>query len=990
MLWAPIAALVSVALPLQLPAQGGERLIAGRVVDQATGAPLSSAAVQVRGALRSVLTNEQGGFSLRVANGATPILVRRIGYSPVDRLVKADETEIAVAMTRDALQLDEVVVTGQATGVSRRNAPTSVAIVSSEDLTRVSSQSLEHSLQGKVAGAQITQRTGQPGGGVTVRIRGVSSVFGSAITPLYVLDGVIVNDLANANGQTRVTNGAGVENPINRVADLDPNEIEHIEVLKGPAAAAIYGAKAGAGVIMITTKRGTVGRPQLTMRAGGGTSSLAYRNGHRAWTKDLAVARFGAAAAAYFDAAGHQLVDLDYESMAYDNRPRNGEVSASVTGGSPETRYFASVLVRDERGIVQRTGARKLAVRGNADQRIADRVQLQIGSTVLHTVANRGLFGNENNFSSVGDELPKVPSFMDLRMDSTGAWPRNPFAFSNPLQTIALVKNQEDTWRTALSTRLQWNWIESRRHDLQFIGYGGADVAQQNDDIYSPPELYYEARKANPGSRAITTATDVFSNANLNIVHRWRPRDGIAATSQLGTQLEKWTEAWIQDFANNLTSGLSTVGAAPGANRTADEWRSRTVDVGLFAQSEWLLGDRLFLTGGVRADRSSNNADAARFFFFPKSSASYRWSAIPVPGLFDGRPVVDELKWRVAYGESGNRAQYGSRFTSLGQVSVGGVTAFVPGNARAAADIRPERQRELETGVDASLFDRRASVEVTGYRRTISDLLLNRGTAPSTGYTGEFANAGSLRTWGLETVLSAVPLRGPVDWTSRITFGSTRSRVISIPGDSVVVFGTSLTQGQVWLRPGHSATEIMGNDTLPQSPRRIVPVSMGDGAPRWVAGWSNEVRWRRITGYVLLDRQSGGLLWSGTWRIYDAQQNSRDYDDLTPAGLKAGDVRNAAVNAVTRIYTQDATSTKLREVSVAWELPRGIASRLAGARSAQIQLSGRNLKWWTKFRGGDPEAENFGGGFGTALQRNRELTPYPSSRTYWLAVTVNR
>jgi hypothetical protein len=180
----------------------------------------------------------------------------------------------------------------------------------------------------------------------------------------------------------------------------------------------------------------------------------------------------------------------------------------------------------------------------------------------------------------------------------------------------------------------------------------------------------------------------------------------------------------------------------------------------------------------------------------------------------------------------------------------------------------------------------------------------------------------------------------------------------------------------------------MGNDTLPKSPREVVPVVIGDGAPKFTAGWANQFRWRSLSGSLLLDHQRGGLLWSGTWGIYDSNRNSRDYDELTPWGAKLGETRFNARTFVTRTYMQDVTNTKLRELTIGWDLPSQVTSRF-GTRSARIQISGRNLHSWTKFRGGDPEAENFPGGFGTALQRNRELGVYPPSRSYWLTLNLD-
>jgi hypothetical protein len=397
-----------------------------------------------------------------------------------------------------------------------------------------------------------------------------------------------------------------------------------------------------------------------------------------------------------------------------------------------------------------------------------------------------------------------------------------------------------------------------------------------------------------------------------------------------------------------------------------------------------LWNERLLFTLGARADRSSNNSDTKKFFVFPKASASYR-----MPDLRPG--LVDELKLRLAYGETGNQPLYGQKFTSLDLSSIGGLGAFRVGATRAAPDIRPERQRELEGGFDAAIFGNRATLEVTGFQRNISDLLITRTLAPSTGFSAEISNGAEMQVKGLETSVAGFPVQGSqFSWNTRLNWGMNRSKITSLPVASFLL-GTPQT-GAVKIEQGQSATQLIGNDTLPQAGGRVIQqVVMGDGNPSWNAGWSNEVKYGPVSLYALLDHQQGGMLANGTWRHYDLGQNSADYDQLTSDGRKLGDVRRTTYLQVTSIYYQDATYTKLREVTLNYEVPpRYVQSWLPRANGARLSLSGRNLKWWTNFRGGDPEAQNFGaGGVPDAIQRNRELAAYPASKSYWLTLNVD-
>ncbi|MGQ0646307.1 MAG: SusC/RagA family TonB-linked outer membrane protein [Gemmatimonadaceae bacterium] len=977
------ALLVGLALTSQ-SAHGQNRQITGTVVEDGSNAPIASAQIQIRGTTTGVLTREDGTFSLRAPAGDVTLVARRLGYPPVEAVVRGAESEVRITMRRDALKLDQVVITGQATGISRRNLPTSIASVSAEDVAKVSSPAVDQALQGKISGAQISTSTGAPGGGNRVRIRGISSILGSG-QPLYVVDGVITSDVSIGTGTNRVTRAAGSaisavtqEAPVNRISDLNPNDIQSIEVLKGSAAAAIYGSKASGGVILITTKRGQAGRPQFNLRGGAGTSRLAYHQGSRHFQSLQDALRVWPNATPHWNPD----LNLDYEDLAYSHKPFNKEATLSVSGGSQDTRYFVSGTGRDEEGIVRNTFAQKYGLRVNLDQRLSDRMELQVGTEVLRTLSDRGLFGNDNAGNSIAYTLTKIPSFLDLRQRADGTWPVNPFYNSNPLHTIELIKNEEGVWRNISNARLTWDVWANSKQSLRFVGYGGADVFQQHNEVYSPPELQYEPLDGLAGTTAVSNGYNTQTNLNLNAVHEWRPFSRWTATSQLGTQYERRKFGVSRGAGLGLLGGLEVVTA--GTQREVDETRLLTEDYGLFGQTEWLYNDRLLLTVGARADRSSNNGDPAKFFVFPKASASYR-----LPGLMPGK--IDELKLRVAYGETGNQPLYGQKFTALDLSNISGQGAFRIGTARAASGLRPERQREFEVGFDAAIFGNRGTVDLTAFQRDISDLLIQRTLPPTSGYATEVSNGAEMRVKGLESTISLYPIQGSgLSWNSRINFGLNRSEITSLPVPAFLL-GT-FQVGAVKIEKGKSATQLYGNDTLPEPGRKLYPngVLMGDGNPDWTAGWSNELRWKRVSAFVLIDRQQGGMLANGTWRHYDLGQNSRDYDQLLPSGQKIGEFRRTTYLSVTSIYYQDASYTKLRELTLGYDLPpslvQGLWGRISGAR---LQLSGRNLYWWTDFRGGDPEAQNFGGGGAPDnVQRNRELAAYPASRSFWLNLNV--
>lgn len=340
------------------------RTIEGRVVDQA-GLPLPTAHIAVRGTNIGTLARADGTFALEAPDGAVVLQVNPLGYQRADVELSVDQTTVEIALETDVLNMDEIVVTGHATGIARRNLANAVTTVSSEELNAVSATSVDQALMGKVVGAEINKASGAPGGGVYVNLRGVTSING-AFTPLYVIDGVIASDVALPRGTnfiTQASRGFAIassgENVTNRIADLNPNDIESIEVLKGAAASAIYGSKASNGVIIITTKRGRGGAPEFNFSQRFGFSEVRRKMGFRRFnTLDDAVAVYGDIA---LDPDIGWAPDRVYDNEDYlvGGKPLHYEAALSLSGGSDASRYYASLLVRHEGGIITNTFADK-------------------------------------------------------------------------------------------------------------------------------------------------------------------------------------------------------------------------------------------------------------------------------------------------------------------------------------------------------------------------------------------------------------------------------------------------------------------------------------------------------------------------------------------------------------------------------------------------------------------------------------------------------
>ena len=961
-----------------------QRRVTGRVTGEGTTEPLNAASVTVVGTTIGTYTDDAGRFALEVPSGDVTLLVRRIGFRRATVPVGPAESEVNIALERDVLQLEGQVITGTQTSVARQNAPNDVVTVTADELTRAPTPTIESALQGKVAGATISANSGAPGGGMQVQFRGTSSIFAEA-DPLYVVDGVIVSNDAIASNANAITQaGAGgnaspQDNAVNRIADINPNDIASIEFLKGASASAIYGSKATNGVVVITTKRGSSGAPEFSVIQRLGTFDLNHKIGSRRFTLDEAMAYANAddpdpaewvmspaEVEANYEACGGF---CDNEEGLYGENDLSHETSVSVRGGTAATRYFVSGLVKRDAGIMQGTGYSKQSLRINLGQAINDKLQLDVTSFLMHSLARRSLSNNDNSGTSYYMVLPFTPSFVNLRR-TNGQYSPNPFERSNPYQTRDLLQNDEDVYRLNGSANLSYSAYSSPSQTLTFNLSGGIDQFRQGNDILSPVELFFEPQDGLPGTIVRGNTNNVNANVTLGLVHNFFPASRLfSATTSAGLQRERREQGSSSIVAQNLVAGQENIDQA--AVTLPFEQRQLTRDFALFAQEEVLmLDDRLLLTAGMRAERSTNNGDFEKFYIFPKASASYR---LPL-----AIPSVEEFKLRFAVGQAGNQPLYGLKFISLLTGVYGNRTGYTANFVQGDPNIKPEITTEFEGGADVALFDARASFSLTLYQKNTTDLIVQRVPAPSTGYTQQFLNGGEMRNRGVEVAGAFTPIQtADVTWISRLTFATNDNEVtkLTVPEFETGGFGTSL--GAFKFEQGKSATQIVG---LTDGGTRVA--QLGDAAPDFQMSFPNEVMFRGFRFYGLLDWKKGGDIINLTEFLYDAGATSPDY-------VSAGSARLGRwADGFSDVYVQDGSFVKLRELSLSYELPENLVGTLfrGSATSARVELAGRNLVTWTDYRGADPEVSNFGN---QQITRNIDVAPFPPSRSFFFTIAAD-
>jgi TonB-linked SusC/RagA family outer membrane protein len=946
------------------------REVSGRVTNEQTGQGVGEAVVSVEGTRIAVRTAADGRFAFNIPEGDQRFTVRAIGFKRNAVTVPATQKTVTVALEPDPFKLEEVVVTGQSTGIEKQNLPNAVATVSASELTRAPSGTLESALQGKIPGALIQANSGAPGGGIQVNLRGVSTINGD-INNLFVIDGVVVSNDAIPNGADAVTaaqaggNPRNQDNPVNRIADLNPEDIERIEVLKGGSAAAIYGSRANNGVVIITTKRGQQGRPQFNITQRFGTAWKANSLGRRTFPSledALSVYSDTATVTALFQPGR----TFDIEDQIYGRHDLSYETAASVSGGTEQTKYYLSGLVKNDEGIAINTGYEKQGLRANIDQELASWINISVNSNVIHSRSDRGLSNNDNSGTSPYLVFPFTPNFIDLSAtgDLITDFPANPFERSNPIQTFSFLKNEEDVWRALGTVTARMALKSTARHNVSLIAIGGADYFNQENDFVSPPELEFEPNDGQPGTVVLSKSSNLTLNLALNGNHTYTPESGkYQATTSLGMQYEDRDLDATRLIGRSLLATQENPDQVASLSVLQDDRPTR--NFGFYGQEEVLLFDRrLLLTAGVRADRSSNNGNTDKFFFYPKAAMSYRFIR-PFGGL-------DEIKLRGAFGQTGNQPLFGAKFSSDTTGNISGIFGNFPPNRVGDPNIHPEPQTEFEAGFDAQLAGGRAEVNFSVYQRTISDLLLEQTVAPSLGVESRiFSSDSKLRNRGIEAALTISPIQSrDFNWLFRTSFFANRSKIsrLSVPAFETGGFGTTL--GAFRIEEGKSATQIVGLEGV-----------IGDANPDFQMSFSSDLDYKRLTLGFLWDWKQGGDVLNLTELLYDAGQNSIDFDEA------GADRITAWSSGVTQTYVQDASYLKLREVTLAYNLPESFTRRLFGSnvRFARLSLSGRNLLRFTGYRGLDPEVSNFGN---QAIVRNIDVAPFPPSKSVFFAIDL--
>lgn len=962
--------------------------ISGRIKDATNGNPIPGATVRVPNSNKGTISDVEGKYTISVPATVSRLIVSYTGYKTQTVAIAPGATTLNIALEEDFARLDEIVVTGLATNIKRSNLANAVATISGKELNGVApAQTFDAALSGKVPGALITANSGAPGGGISVKMRGITSVFGNS-QPLYVVDGIFFNNNSIPAGLNDVTGAATAGNPNNqdnpssRIADLNPEDIENIEVLKGASAAALYGAKAAAGVIIITTKKGKMGKTKVTLNQEVGFSKVRHLIGVRKFTAETAADLGGSATStdpdviaaraalkAQFEAAQSAGKIYDYEKELFGQTGLVLNTGVSMSGGSEKTTFYMAGNRRQEQGIVKNTGYFNNSFRLNIDHKINDRLSVGVTTNYINSSADRGVTNNDNNGVSFGVALSTTPGFIELHPNALGEYPRNAFAASNPIETRDKMINNEGVNRFVGGGNIEYRLQQNNHSTTKVVVRAGVDYFNLKTMAVFPRDLQFE-EKAQQGHSIQGNTNNTNTNLAGFVANTWTPHEKLTLTSTAGATLETGYMDNIVTVATNLVSGQTNVDAS--GNTTTRQFRQKYRDNGMFLQEDLSLMDAFTISGGVRFDRSTNNGDYLKYYVFPKGAFAWNISKMPFWNL----DKVDNLKVRIAYGQSGNVPPYGSKFTGMLGSNIGGFPSVLVDNLLGNPSIKPERQTELEMGLDFSLLNGRISMEATYYNKRIYDVLLRHSTPSSTGYASEWKNSGDLSNNGVELGLTAIPINNnTIKWTTNVNWWLNRSKMtkLIIPPYAIGAFGASL--GTFYLEEGQPVTQLKGivNDQL---------VVVGNVEPKFQMSWYNDLTFlKNFSLRFLIHWKKGGDNINLGQLLTDGGATSPDYDDMIN-GKKAGVYRPGGGAGV---YVQDASYIRIREIGLYYNVPLKNTKTIKGVR---LGLSANNFFTWTKYVGYDPEVSNFGSNTITTAQSRGsnglstgvDVMPFPASK----------
>lgn len=1011
-------------------AKGQNRIMAvtGTVTDQ-KGIALPGVSVKVKGTTNGTMTNTEGKYTLRISGNDITLVFSFIGYESQEKKFTGSQV-MNIVMKETSSLMNEVVVIGYGTQ-SKRKVAGSLAKVSGNDFKDIPATTPADAMLGLASGVQVQAGSGgSPGSVPAIRIRGMSSL-GSSNEPLYVVDGYPLPD-------------AGQFNRIN------PSDIESIEILKDAASAAIYGSRASNGVVIVTTRRGQAGKSHFELSAYTGVQQiakkldLANKDEYLNFAKETARLRN----VKYPDLFDHpdSLPDTDWQDVIFRTAPMS-EYSLSATGGTEKIRYSASGSYTGQEGTLVGTDYKQGTFRLNLDANLSSKLKLGVNLAPSYGVQNRqqtsGSYNAGNAIYTAMLMYPIIPvryaNGNYAQPNGSSATTQNSFLQTNlynPLAMLELRRDNIQVFRLLSNTFLEWEPVVGLKLKTQ----AGLSYENSQNDYYIPSTLASDAAPTASLTNPVLNSIQARLNSTRVIDYLWE--NTATYTKNVGKHNFNGLLVYsIQKYRSTENISTGATGSFTNdlvENPTAASTINGSINYGLnsflsfAARLNYDYDARYIFSAALRTDGSSRFGSEERFGYFPSFSGAWRISEEP---FFSGvKNLVNELKVRASYGETGNAGigdfAWQNRMIqsnySFGNSRQAGVEESGFLNTR----LTWEKVKAMDIGFEAGFLRDRIYFTADYYKKTTSGMLFNRGLPALVGYSTTItSNIGAMWNKGLEFALSTKNLVGNFKWSSDFNISFNSNKVTSLDGRNELDYMNVANFPNVYrIKVGDPIGNIYGlkmlgvykdQADLDNSPKWTAGSRIGDnkawdangdgkvdaqdyivlgnGLPDFTYGFSNRFSYKNFDAMVVLQGSYGNSILNGASQhstlsrgVYNVVKDMlNNYYDMTKGN---GDAKYArpdyaglnTASETTSYAVEDGSFLRIRSVSLGYTLPTAVAHKLK-IQNARVYISGLNLYTFTNYSGYNPEPSLNGN---TAYTPGADQATYPANRSITIGLNV--
>jgi TonB-linked SusC/RagA family outer membrane protein len=955
------------------------------------------ASIMVKGTTKGVVTDAAGKYTIMVETGQETLVVSFVGLADKEIPIKGQKN-IDVSLEPEQKVLKEVVVVGYGT-MDRATLTSSVSTIGGEQIENDLLPSVSQAIQGKAGGVQVTQRGGSPGGGVSIRIRGTTSINAGS-DPLYVVDGIPVNSTTNFVGGSDFNFGGGTSG-INILSAINPSDIESVEVLKDAASSSIYGARAANGVVLITTKRGKPSTNQIMVNAYAGVSEMPkerkYEMMNTAQYVDYMADYYKYLGTAPNPAVMSTDVDTDWQDEIFRTAPmQNYELAAS--GGSESTQYYTSLGYYKQEGILLNSSFERISGRMNVDHQFSKRFKLTSNINLTRAINNRVQEENSKEGATKNGFVtpPNIPVH-----NADGSWGLDKVVLSreNPVAMLELPVNIAETFRILANTALEYQIVPGLSIKTNF----GADMSYI-DERFFMPGIGIRAFVVDKGLGASRSTRDqLWVNENtltfdkrLNDLHHINLLGGI---SFQGSKLT-YVDARRSNYNRTDIEWISAGGTVTGASAGAQEWAIASY----FARANYGFKDRYLLTANFRVDGSSRFGADNRYGFFPAVAAAWRISQEP---FLAGNKNISNLKLRASWGITGNQdiGNYASYSLYSGGRNYLGQPGYIP-STLGDPNLGWETTEQIDIGVDAGFLDDRITLLADYYIKNTSDLLIGVQIPRTSGFATALRNVGEIQNKGLEFEITSRNLVGAFRWTTSLNMTFNRNKVVSLPNGDILgglgnylniaregeplgsffgykMVGVNTTTGMIDFEHNDGS---VGRPTFPED-RKII----GDPNPDFFGGITNTFFYKNFDLSVMGQFSYGNDIFNyNLFSVLSGSGTSNGLVDWTRRWRQEGDVTDVPRPApasfdnatISTRFIEDGSFFRLRNITLGYTLPTAITDKWH-IKALRIYATVQNAHVFTKYRGYDPEVgTSQGGASNPGLIYGYDYGSYPQPRIF--------